>query len=131
MVEGQPLTIGALAKHMGLRPSTLRYYERRGILPRPQRLSNGYRIYDQHALTYLRLVRQSRTLGITLKDARNLIRLLEEDRRPCEQVHMLVGKRLREVEAAIRDLAALRRKLRMALRATSPGRCRPTDLCPN
>src|SRR5438132_7091362 len=110
MVEGQPLTIGTLTKRMGLRPSAVRYYQRRGILPRPQRLSNGYRFYDDDPLVYLRPLRQTQALGITLKGARELVRLLQSRKRPCERVHELVAKRLREVDATIRDLSLLRRK---------------------
>lgn len=130
MVKGQPLSIGALAKNIGLRPSAVRYYERRGILPRPRRLPNGYRVYDEEALVYLRLLRQTQTLGITLKDAHELIRLLRCDQRPCEHVHELLANRLRNVEDTIRDLSLLRGKLRMALKETSPGKCPPTELCP-
>ena len=129
-LEGQALTIGALAQYARLRPSAIRYYERRGILPRPQRLANGYRLYGENVLTYLRLVRQTQTLGVTLKDTGELIRLLQCDQRPCEHVHELFANRLRNVEATIRDLSSLRGKLRMALKHTSAGKCPPTELCP-
>jgi DNA-binding transcriptional MerR regulator len=130
MVQGQALTIGALAQRASLRPSAIRYYERRGILPRPARRANSYRVYDEGALVYLRLLRQTQTLGITLKDARELIRLLQCDQRPCAHVHELLANRLRNVEVTIRDLSLLRGKLRMVLKETSPAKCPPTELCP-
>ena len=131
MVQGQALTIGALAKRTGVQPSDVRYYERRGILPRPQRLDNGYRVYSEDALTYLRLVGQAQTLGITLNEARELIRLVQRRQRPCERVHALVAKRLRDVEETIRDLSLLRRTLKRLLEETHPDKCPPTVLCPN
>lgn len=131
MVESQALTIGVLAKRMGLRTSAVRYYERHGILPGPQRLPNGYRVYDESALTYLRLLRQTQALGVPLKEARDLIRLLQRRQRPCERVHEMVTRRLGEVERTIRDLSLLRAKLRTLLKGTSPEQCPPTELCPN
>ena len=99
-LEGQALTIGALAQHARLRPSAIRYYERRGILPRPQRLANGYRVYGEDVLTYLRLVRQTQTLGVTLKDTGELIRLLQCDpQRSCEHVHELLANRATKRES--------------------------------
>ncbi len=97
MVQGQahPLTIGELARSAGVKTSTLRYYERRGILPRPQRLPNGYRVYGDESLTYLRLIRRGQALGITLKEVRHLVQLVRHRQRPCEQVHALVAARLR------------------------------------
>ena len=131
MVQGQALTIGRLARLAGLRPSALRYYERHGVLPRPRRMPNGYRVYCEEALTYLRMVHRARGLGITLKEARQLVQLVQERQRPCEHVHTLVRERLRDVEAAIRDLDALRGKLTKILKETRPDNCAVTELCPS
>lgn len=133
MVQGQarPFTIGDLARSAGVKISTLRYYERRGVLPRPQRLPNGYRVFDEQALTLLRLVRRAQTLGITLKEARHVVELVRHRRRPCEQVHALVAARLRRVEVAISELETLRDQLETLLKRTRPGCCPATDLCPS
>ena len=53
MVEGEDLRIGELARWAELSPSALRYYEKRGILPRPRRLPNGYRVYGEEGLAEL------------------------------------------------------------------------------
>jgi|SRR6516165_4214280 len=97
-----------------------------GILPRPQRRPNGYRVYGEDALTYLRLVRQTQALGITLADTRELIHLMEQHKRPCERVHALVAQRLRDVDAMLRELTSLRETLRATLKTTSPGKCKRT-----
>jgi DNA-binding transcriptional MerR regulator len=133
MVQGQAhtLTIGELARSSGLKTSTLRYYERRGVLPLPRRLPNGYRVYGEQALTYLRLIRQARRLGITLKEARQLVDLVQRRQSPCRQVHALVAARLRHVEVAIGELEAVRDKLATVWKRTRPGRCPATDLCPS
>jgi DNA-binding transcriptional MerR regulator len=132
MMQGQALlTIGVLARRVGLRPSAVRYYERRGIIPRSARLPNGYRVYDEKTLTYLQLVRRAQALGITLKEVRPLVQLVQRRTRPCESVHALVATRLREVEAAIQELEMLRRQLRNLVRQTQPGHCPSSELCPS
>jgi DNA-binding transcriptional MerR regulator len=93
-------------------------------------MANGYRVYDKDALTYLRLVRQAQTLGITLKEASELIQLVQHRQRPCERMRTLVAKRLREVETTIRDLTSLRGRLKTVLNDTAE-KCPPTELCPN
>jgi DNA-binding transcriptional MerR regulator len=138
MLQGQariypqaPLTIGTLARRVGLRPSAVRYYERLGIVPRPSRLPNGYRVYGEAAVKYLRLVRRAQVLGITLNEVRPLVQLVQRQVRPCEHVHTLVVSRLREVEAAIKEFELLRKQLRALVRQTRPGICQSSELCPS
>ena len=69
------LTIGTIALRAGLRTSAVRYYEARGLLKPAARLPNGYRIYDDDAVSLLHFVRRAQTLGITLKEARKLLDL--------------------------------------------------------
>ena len=130
MVQDQVLLIGELARRTGLRTSAVRYYERRGVLPRPRRLPSGHRVYGQETLAYLQLMRRAKALGISLKDIRRLIQVVAGGQKPCEQVHALVGARLRQVELTIRELEALRIQLKSAWNSTRPGRCRATELCP-
>jgi DNA-binding transcriptional MerR regulator len=131
MVQGQGLRIGELARCAELSPSALRYYEKRGVLPRPRRLPNGYRLYSEEALANLRLVRHAQALGITLKDIRQLLELVRCRQRPCEHVHALLAARLRHVERTLHELEALRAQLKVVLKKTRPGRCPATDLCPS
>jgi DNA-binding transcriptional MerR regulator len=94
-------------------------------------MANGYRVYGDDALTYLRLARQTQSLEITLKEARELIRLVQRRQPPCQRVHALVAKRLKDVETTIRDLSLLRGKLKTILKETYPMKCPSTELCPN
>src|ERR1700730_7429601 len=67
------VTIGSLAQHSGLRPSAIRYYERMGLLPAPQRRS-GRRDYDPDAVPQLAVVQFALSTGFTLRDTRQLVR---------------------------------------------------------
>ena len=69
------LTIGTIARRVGIRTSAVRYYEAHGLLKPADRLPNGYRIYDGDAINLLNFVRRAQTLGITLKEVRKLLDL--------------------------------------------------------
>ena len=69
------LTIGAVARRAGVRTSAIRYYETQGILQPAHRLPNGYRVYGEDAVSSLQFVRRAQTLGITLAEVKQLLRL--------------------------------------------------------
>lgn len=62
------LTISQLAHRTGVPATTLRYYEKVGILPAPARTDSGYRVYDEGAIARLAFVQRAKTLGIDLDD---------------------------------------------------------------
>ena len=61
------LTIGAVAKRVGVAIDTIRYYEREGLLPEPLRRASGYRSYDEGTIAQLRFIRRAKELGFTLE----------------------------------------------------------------
>ena len=69
------LTIGAVAKRVGVAIDTIRYYEREGLLPEPERRASGYRSYDEGAVRQLRFIRRAKDLGFTLEEIRDLLAL--------------------------------------------------------
>jgi MerR family copper efflux transcriptional regulator len=108
------LTIGKVAKLTGFSTSTIRYYERQGLL-RSSRLLNNYRRYDENALKVLRFLRQARTLGITLKEISQLLELTRDGQRPCQAVRELAHQHLADIDARIHQLQSLRNELRNLL----------------
>ena len=70
------LTIGEVARHAGIRPSAVRYYESRGIIPPAVRLKNGYRVYSSDSIKLLLLAVRARSLGITLKEIKSIVDLI-------------------------------------------------------
>src|SRR2546426_1587827 len=117
------LTIGNVARRVGVRPSAVRYYEAQGILRPADRRSNGYRIYTEDAVSLLNFVRRAKTLGITLREVKRLLELSGQGRRPCPQVKELARSHLHEVDLKIRELKLLRKQLRVLLHRR-PGRSR-------
>jgi len=132
MVQGQAriFTVGELARRTGLRPSAIRFYERRGIIPRPMRLPNGYRVYEEQALSWIALIRNAQALGITLREARQLVDIVRARKRPCDHARTLIEARLRTVESTLEQLETLRGELRKHLRRMKPGRCASSAICP-
>ncbi len=77
-------TIWDLAEQTGVNPSTIRYYERRGVLPLPQRSSDGQHLYGSVDLARVRFVRVSRGLRLELDEIRALIEMVGEGN--CEEI---------------------------------------------
>lgn len=123
------LTIGQIGCQAGMKPSAVRYYERRGVIPPAQRLANGYRVYDLQAVRRLCFVRRAQALGMRLKDAQELLQLAEAGRSPCRRVRQLARQRVGEIDQRIRELRTLRGQLEQLLRR-KPARRRPRDICP-
>ncbi len=109
-----PWTIGRLARLAGVPVSTIRYYERSGLLPRPARSPSGYRLYDERDLERLTFIRSAQSVGFSLDDIRELLRLDERD--SCRRVRGILSRRLDEVERRLREITALRDTLCNALK---------------
>lgn len=121
-------SIGQLAKRAGVRVDTVRYYERRGLLPAADRLPTGYRVYSADSARRLGFVRHAQELGFTLEEIRELLALRVDRRRSCADVRELAMAKLATIDAKLESL----RRIRGAL-ATLAGRCTgrgPTSECP-
>ena len=109
------MRIGELAKTVGVTPDTIRYYEREGLLPPPERTPSGYRDYGQGVLDDLQFIKKAQALGLKLRDVREVLEISSGGKPPCEHVRATVSARLAEVEGRLRELRALRATLRDTL----------------
>ena len=112
---GRPLKAGELAHRIGVSKDTLRFYERKGLLSHPERLSNGYRVYPPEAVVRVLWIRRVLAAGFTVDE---LARILAERNRggiPCRRVRDLGAEKLAAVEGQIRELTLLRESLRELL----------------
>src|ERR671923_890502 len=110
------LTIGKVARRVGVRPSAIRYYERQGMLRPNLRSSNGYRFYSDDMVNLLLFIKRAQSLGITLKEIKPLLNLAMLGQQPCSHVKQLARNHLREVNEKIGELQTLRKELRSLLR---------------
>lgn len=106
------LSRGSLGKQTGVNIETIRYYEKIGLMPDPDRSSGGYRIYDQSHLKRLSFVRRSRELGFTLHEIRELLELVDGGDYTCAEVRDRTIVHLEEVAQKIRDLQKMQRTLK-------------------
>lgn len=111
-MKSSPLTIGKLARATGTKVVTIRYYERIGLLPPPQRTSGNYRAYEPAHLDRLRFIRKCRDLGFTLNQVRDLLRLSSREDQACSDVDRIAAEHLATIENKIADLMRLSDELR-------------------
>lgn len=99
------LTIGQLAAAAGVNVETVRYYHRRGLLPLPQRATGSIGRYAVGALTRLRFIRRSQSLGFSLDDVQALLSL--DDGQACRSAQAIGEHKLADVKQRIKTLLAL------------------------
>ncbi|GFM28052.1 helix-turn-helix domain-containing protein [Novosphingobium sp. PY1] len=104
-------TIGELGNATSTNVETIRYYERIGLLAKPERTSGNYRSYGKAELGRLSFIRRARDLGFPLDRVRALLSLSDDRTRDCAMVDALARDHLAEVERKIADLTALRSEL--------------------
>jgi len=116
------MTIGELSRAAGVPISTVRYYERAGLVRPSGRSGSNYRLYSREDLQRLRFVRAAQATGFRLDDIRQLLRPAS-----CDRVQGLIGMRLDEVRARMRELRHVQRILRASLALcrdhAATGRC--------
>jgi MerR family mercuric resistance operon transcriptional regulator len=122
-------TVGQVAKHAGVNIETLRYYERRKLLPKPLRKESGYRLYDEQSLTRLRFIKRSQKLGFTLREIRELLDLSTDSVSPCRDVRDKALVKIADIEQKIKELTARRNWLRAVVRQC-PAERKSYGLCP-
>lgn len=109
------LKVGGLAACASVGVQTVHYYERVGLLPKPGRSASNYRLYPADALRRVQFIKKAQALGFTLEEVKEILDLHDRGRAPCGQVADLGKKHLRELDARIAALRALRRDLAAVL----------------
>ncbi len=102
------MKIGQLAQRAEVNIDTVRYYEREGLLPKPERLSSGYRIYGEGDVKRLRFVRRAKALGLTLPEIRDLLELSRSRDDDMTAMKAVALDKIVDVKARISELERLR-----------------------
>jgi DNA-binding transcriptional MerR regulator len=105
------MTIGQVARHAGLSPRAVRFYEAEGILPHAQRTAGGYRLYAEHEVELLRFVAQLRHVGLSVADVRAIIRLREHGVPQLDRVIALLEARIAGLDRELDSLHDARARL--------------------
>jgi Hg(II)-responsive transcriptional regulator len=117
-----------VADQAGVNVQTLRYYERRGLLPEPERSGAGYRSYDTQAVRTVRFVKRAQSLGFSLEEIDALLHLAAGGPDSCDAAKELATEKIEELERKIADLTAMRDSLGHLVATCQRSRSR--RLCP-
>jgi DNA-binding transcriptional MerR regulator len=115
------ITIGDLARAADTKIETVRYYERIGLMPAPQRTRGNYRSYTAEHLERLSFIRRSRELGFSVEQVRQLLSLSDDRNRPCDLVDEMAREHLAAIDRKLSNLKALRRELDTLIRQCRHG----------
>lgn len=101
------MKIGELARQARVSIDTVRFYEQRGLLPRPARSSSGYRQYVSDDVRRLRFIVHAKDLGFTLEEIRQLL-ALRADGSDCSRVRKVAVEKANEIDSRIKKLSSMR-----------------------
>ncbi|HEV8362478.1 MAG TPA: MerR family transcriptional regulator [Gemmatimonadaceae bacterium] len=105
------LRIGHVAERANVNVQTLRYYERRGLIPAPRRRPSGYREYPDDTVRLVRFIKRAQELGFTLNDVQELIELRQNRTKSRAQVRALAAAKVSDITVRVRRLNAMRHAL--------------------
>lgn len=106
------MTAGEVARRAGVSVETLRYYERRGLLPEPARTSGGHRRYDEEAVRFLRSIKEAQAIGFTLAEIEEYLRAVRRGRVSASgELRVRMAAKIDEIDARIAALRRMREEL--------------------
>jgi DNA-binding transcriptional MerR regulator len=120
------MRIGEVAKQSGVTVDTVRFYERVGVLPPPERRPSGYRHYAFDTIERIKLTRELQAIGFTLADVVDALAAHDAGGATCESEQWRLEAVLSRVDAKLAELSALRRRILQAQEACADGHCRFT-----
>ncbi|MGD2186653.1 MAG: heavy metal-responsive transcriptional regulator [Desulfobacterales bacterium] len=122
------MTISQLAREAGVNLETIRYYERRGLIPEPPRNASGYRQYSQEDIARTKFIKRAQVLGFSLREILEILSLRMEPGKTCGDMKARVEAKIKHVEHKIADLRQIREALlNLVSKCTGKG---PIGDCP-
>ena len=122
------MTIGTLAKQCGVGVETIRFYEREGLLPQPERKPSGYRLYTEEAADRLHFIREAKDLGFSLREIRELLNTNLDGEQVCNDVRSMAESKIADIDKKIAVLQRMRTTLSELVLACTHNR--ETEPCP-
>lgn len=105
------MLISEVADAAGVNVQTLRYYERRGLLPEPKRSGSGYRAYTRDAVRVVRFTKAAQGLGFSLEEVGALLGLAAGGPRRCDAVRIMAEEKIAQLDAKVAALLAMKHSL--------------------
>jgi MerR family mercuric resistance operon transcriptional regulator len=124
----EKMTTSQLARESNVNLETIRYYERRGLIPKPPRNASGYRQYSQEDIARTKFIKRAQALGFSLREILEIFSLRMEPGTTCGDIKARVEAKIDEVEQKIADLRQMREALlNLVSKCTGKG---PVGKCP-
>lgn len=111
--------IGELAEKCGVNKETIRYYERLGLIPEPNRTEKRYRMYSQQTIDRLNFIKQMQELGFTLNEIDKLLGVVDRDESKCRDMYDFTVLKLEDIQRKIEGLKRIEQML-MGLKERCP-----------
>lgn len=113
MTESNPNTFktGEVARRAGVNKETVRYYEKRNLIPEPDRRRSGYRIFTQGHIDRIRFIKRAQQLGFTLSEIKELLELRTDEDTTCSEIKQEARQKYRDVVEKIDDLIRIKETL--------------------
>ena len=124
----QEFTIGSLARQANVNIETIRFYERKGLMPNPQRTPAGFRVYSQKDLQRLNFILMAKKHGFTLKEIKELLDLRVNPDSTCDDVRKKAEIKIKLIEQKLQELRRMKKALK-TLMASCHG-SNPAGECP-
>ncbi|MDU8925478.1 MerR family transcriptional regulator [Pasteurellaceae bacterium LIM206] len=105
------LKINQLAQAAEVSQDTIRHYEKIGLLPKPRRGANGYRLFDESAVSFLRFIKMCREIGFSLDEVKQLSLLKQNPEQNCRNADELAERHLRQINEKIAQLNEIKQFL--------------------
>ncbi len=110
--DSREYLIGAVSSHTGVHIETIRYYERIGVMPKPERTAGGNRLYRVDDVRRLNFIRRSRKMGFSLNEIRELLDLVDGGEFTCGEIHAIAVGKITNIRQKVKDLRRLERVLK-------------------
>ena len=128
MSETSTLTIGVLAQAAGIGVETVRFYERKGLIPEPPRTRSGYRQFPGDTVDRVKFIRRAQGLGFALREISELLDLRVDEVTACGPVEAQAREKLEQVAGKIEELRRMETALQRLVEACEARE--PTGACP-
>jgi len=103
--------IGKTARLAGVNKETIRYYERRNLIPEPERMDSGYRLFSQRHIDQIRFIKRAQELGFTLSEIEDLLNLKMDEDTTCSEIKRQAEQKFEDVVSKIEDLQRIKETL--------------------
>jgi Hg(II)-responsive transcriptional regulator len=122
------ISIGEVSRQAGITVQAIRFYERRGLIPKPLRTKSGYRQFSPEIVRRIQFITRAKRLGFTLKEVDQFLVLADGVATDCREIQGLAKEKINEIEQKIRQLSGLKEVLVEGVRRC-PGEG-PISVCP-